>query len=71
MYHFDVSQPVAGKASIEINKPVTEVFRFVVDPPMINLTLYPSILPERWRGFHTRCRTASIPGGRRRKFLNF
>ena len=29
MYHFDVSQPVAGKASIEINKPVTEVFRFV------------------------------------------
>jgi hypothetical protein len=31
MNHFDVSQPVAGKASIEINKPVTEVFRFVVE----------------------------------------
>ncbi|MEQ1559457.1 MAG: SRPBCC family protein [Methyloglobulus sp.] len=29
MLHFDVSQPVAGKACIEINKPVTDVFRFV------------------------------------------
>ncbi len=29
MYHFDVSQPVVGKACIEINKPVTDVFHFV------------------------------------------
>jgi Polyketide cyclase / dehydrase and lipid transport len=29
MFHFDVSQPVIGKASIEINKPITDVFRFV------------------------------------------
>jgi Polyketide cyclase / dehydrase and lipid transport len=29
MYPFDVSHPVVGKASVEINKPVNEVFRFV------------------------------------------
>jgi Polyketide cyclase / dehydrase and lipid transport len=29
MYHFDVSQPVVGKASIEIDKPIADVFRFV------------------------------------------
>ncbi|MEQ1546609.1 hypothetical protein [Methyloglobulus sp.] len=29
MYPFDISRPVMGKASIEINKPVTYVFCFV------------------------------------------
>jgi hypothetical protein len=29
MYPFDISRPVLGKASIEINKPVTYVFCFV------------------------------------------
>jgi hypothetical protein len=29
MYAFDISKPVVGKASIEINKPVTYVFCFV------------------------------------------
>ncbi len=29
MYTFDFSHPVIGKASVEINKPVNDVFRFV------------------------------------------
>ncbi len=43
MYPFDISHPIKGKASVEINKPVDDVFRFVGEHFFDN---YPKWAPE-------------------------